>query len=283
MAVYDKNGNPLTAVYDKSGNRLLQAYDKNGNPLMGDPEPTDIVAMTYNVQWFTGLSSNQSMQEEILGTYEADIIGMQEFQRQTSTHIPAMATTLLSADYPYLEMGNYGNKNALASKFAMTGFTTVPHTTQTMDGQSYSTAHINIDGKDILLVVAHVTTSTYESTKVEQIREVFDAVQDAEYFIIMADFNTVCKSVNDTEYTTIMKQFVDAGYNCANCTPQFGFNDTWTDGSTAGGTWYPCDNIITSASIDINNVIIDTTKIDVASETGQSIDHLPIIAYLTIN
>lgn len=281
MAVYDKNGNPLTAVYDKSGNRLLQAYDKNGNPLMSDPEPSEFVVMTYNVQDFSELNSNETMQSEIINTYKPDVIGFQEFQIAARNYIPAIATRLLT-DYS-IEMGNYGHKNALVSKYTMTGFTTVPHTTQTMDGQSYSTAHITVDGKDILLVVAHVTTTNYEATKIEQIHEVYEAVQGFDYFIIMADFNTRVDSVEHAEYTTIMKQFVDAGYNCANCTEQFGFNDTWTDGSTAEGVWYPCDNIITSASIDINNVIIDTTKIDFAAQTGQKIDHLPIIAYLTIN
>ena len=112
---------------------------------------------------------------------------------------------------------------------------------------------------------------------------VFNLVQNEPYFIITGDFNTVCKSVNDTEYTTIMKQFIDAGYHSANCSAQHGFLDTWTAGSTASGTWYPCDHIITSANISMNTVIVDTTKIDVAEQTGQAIDHLPIVAYLTVN
>lgn len=283
MAIYDISGNNLNTIYDKDGNQLSQAYDKDGNELIvTPPAPTsNFVVMSYNVQWFQGLNSNQAMQESILGTYDADIIGFQEFQRYNQSSIPALATTLLSNDYPYLEMGNYGNKNALASKYELTDFTTVPHTTQTMDGQSYSTATITVDGKEILLVVSHVTTSDYEATKVEQVEEIFDVVQEAEYFIIMADFNTVCKSVNDTEYTTIMKQFIDAGYNSANCSAQHGFLNTWTSGSTSSGTWYPCDHIITSSNISIDNVIVDTTKIDMAS--GQSIDHLPIIAELTVS
>lgn len=279
--IYDRNGTSLNDVaYDVEGTLLNQAYDIEGNELL---DTSQMIVMTYNIQWFTGLNSNQSMQETIFSTYDADIIGFQEFQRQSSETIPTLAHTLLDSDYPYLLMGNYGNKNAIASKYEMTEFTTVPHDTQTMDGQSYSTAHINFNGKDILLLVSHVTTSDYEATKIEQVQEVYEAVQGHEYFIILADFNTVCKSVNDTEYTTIMKQFVDAGYNCANCTEQHGFIDTWTSGSTASGTWYPCDHIITSSNIDIDTVIADTTKIDVASQTGQSIDHLPLIAYLTIN
>lgn len=278
--MYRVDGNAINSAYDNAGQSLSQAYDVNGNPLI---QEADLVVMTYNIQWFTGINANQSMQTGILDAYKPDIIGFQEFQKATSSSIPAMATALLSGDYPYINMGNYGNKNALASKYEMTNFATVPHTTQTMDGQSYSTATIMIEGKEILLLVSHVTTSDYETTKVAQVHEVYEAVQDAEYFIIMADFNTVCKSVNDTEYTTIMKQFVDAGYNVANCSEQFGFKDTWTSGSTAGGTWYPCDHIITSSNIAMNTVIVDTSKIDVAVQTGKSIDHLPIVAYLTVN
>lgn len=282
MAIYDVNGNSLNAIYDKDNAQLSQAYDIDGNELISTPT-SNFVVMTYNIQWFTGVNSNQAMQENIFDTYDADVIGFQEFQKANISTVPTMATQLLSQNYPYLSMGDYGNKNALASKYELIDFTTVPHTTQTMDGQSYSTATINFDGKEILLVVSHVTTSDYEATKVEQIGEVFDAIQNAEYFIIMSDFNTVCKSVNDTEYSTIMKQFVDAGYNCANCTEQFGFLNTWTSSSTASGTWYPCDHVITSSNITIDNVIVDTTKIDIATQTGQSIDHLPVIAYLTIN
>lgn len=282
MAIYNLDGTSLNdTAYGLDGAALAQAYDINGDELF-DGGQSNFVVMTYNVQWFSGLNLNQSMQEEILSAYAPDVIGFQEFQRYNLSDIPALATTLLSADYPYLEMGNYGNKNAIASKYQLKDFTTVPHTTQTMDGQSYSTATITFQGKEIFLLDAHLTTSDYEATKVEQAGEVFDALQGHEYFILTGDFNTVCKSVNDTEYTTIMKQFVDAGYNIANCSAQHGFIDTWTSGSTAGGTWYPCDHIITSGNIRIDAVVADQRKIAVAAQTGQSIDHIPLIAFLTI-
>lgn len=280
MAIYGIDGIQLDSVYEISGNSISQAYDIEGNPLL--ETQTNIVVMSYNVQWFTDLNSNATMQESIIDTYKPDIIGFQEFQRDYLSNIPALATQLLSSDYPYINMGNYGNKNAIVAKYQMSNFTTVPHTTQTMNGQSYSTASVTIGGKQIFLVVSHLTTSTYEATKVEQAEEIFEALQGHDYFILTGDFNTTCKSVNDTEYTTIMKQFVDAGYNVANCTEQHGFIDTWTGDKTAGGTWYPCDHIITSANIAINTVIADTLKIE-TSAGQQIIDHLPLIAYCTIN
>lgn len=278
MNLFDYAGSPVANVYDVEGTGTGTAYDVGGNALTS----SNFVVMSYNIQHFTGLNANESMQREIFARYNADFIGFQEFQMYNQWTVPALATTLLSEDYPYLEMFLYGNKNAFASKYAISDMTTVPHQTQTMDGQSYSTGKIEVDGKEVFMVVGHVTTSDYESTKVEQIEEVFDAVQGHERFIIMADFNTTCKSVSDTEYTTIMKQFVDAGYNIANCTPQAGFNNTWTDGYTSNAVWYPCDHIITSANISMDRVVFDTQKITVAGTTHQSIDHIPMIAYLTI-
>lgn len=282
MPIYDKNGTSLLSAYDKNGSALTQAYDKDGNPLLA-PVSTSLVVMSYNIQWFDGMNSNTAMQEEILAVYDADIIGFQEFQYASSSIIPSKAITLLSGSYSYLQMCNYGNKVASASKCPLVDYTTVPFSVQTDDGKSYTTATITVDGKEILIVNAHLTTSNYETAKVQQASEVFAALQGHEYFILTGDFNTVCKSVNDAEYITIMKQFVDAGYNCANCTSQHGFLNTWTSGSTESGTWYPCDHIITSANISIDSVTVDERKIAVAAETGQSIDHLPIIAELTIN
>ena len=276
--IYDIEGTALDGAYDAEGDTLTQAYDIEGNPLM--ETSNELTVMTYNVQWFTGLNSTEEMQEEIFMEYDADIIGFQEFQRHTSSEIPAMAQELLTA-YT-IRMGDYGDRNALASKYQMRNFDTIPHTTQTMSGQSYSVAEIKFNGKTIHLVVSHTTTTDYEATKVEQVHEVFEAVQDYDYFILLADFNTRVNSVDHPEYTTIMKQFVDAGYNCANCTEQHGYIPTFTAGYTTGGTWYPCDNIITSANIDIDEVIADDIKIGYAGQLQQSIDHIPLIAHLTV-
>ena len=279
MAVYNVGGTAVDSVFNRSGVQVSQAYDVGGNPLI--PTEPNFTVMSYNVQWFTGNNAYKAMHDEILQLYDPDVIGFQEFQTASGSTIPTKATEIYAPSYT-ISMGNYGNKNAFASKYAMTDFTTIPHTTQTMDGQSFSTAHITFEGKDILLVVSHVTTSSYESTKVEQVHEVFEAVQNTTRFIILADFNTVCKSVYDTEYTTIMKQFVDAGYHCANCTAQWGFEDTWTDAKTpTGATWYPCDHIITSPNISIVDVIIDKTKLEYL-DGANGIDHLPIVAYLTV-
>ena len=276
--IYNVNGNSISDIYDYSGQAVEQAYDVDGNELLESPA---LVVMSYNVQWFSGLNSNQTMQEGILSTYKPDIIGMQEVTRSDS--FPSMATTLLSRDYPSMYLGGQTNKSAIASKKTLSNVSSSDFASQASETRGYQKAYFAVDGKTVCWINTHLETSDSESAKVAQAEEIFSLVQNEPYFIITGDFNTVCKSVNDTEYTTIMKQFIDAGYHSANCSAQHGFLDTWTSGSTAGGTWYPCDHIITSANISIDNVIADTTKIDVAAQTGQSIDHLPIIAYLTIN
>lgn len=278
MSVYKIDGSLPSSVYGKSGSQLIQAYDKNGNPLLTPPVQPKLVVMSYNVQWFTAINSNQAMQEEIINTYNPHIIGLQEIHNPIGT----VGSAVLSG-YDYFEYGIQTNLSGIASKILLDNATAGVFEHQANEIKGYQKAYLTFDGKQICWVNAHLDVSLYESTKVAQAAEVFSLVQNEPYFIITGDFNTVCKSVNDTEYTTIMKQFVDAGYNCANCTTQHGFLNTWTSGSTAGGTWYPCDHIITSANISIVRVIVDERKIAIAAETGQSIDHLPIIAELTIN
>lgn len=289
--IYDIDGNPLQSVYGKDGDMLAQAYNINGNQLL-DPKP-DLVVMTYNVEWFSGINANRSMQAEIFDAYDADIIGLEELQQNGNTRIPTLATQLLSANYPHIMMGNYGNKNGIASKYPLSNFTTVVHTVQpnpqdSWGGQSYSTATITVKGKEIFLLVGHNTTHKYgREAMASQVKEIFDALQGHEYFIVMADLNTAyCRNAESEDYTTFLKQFADAGYNFANCyvkDGEFIAIDTWSDSYEKGrGTWEPDDHIITSSNISIDKVIVDERKLAVAAQTKQYIDHCPIIAELTI-
>lgn len=280
MAIYNISGTDLNdTAYRLSGSALNQAFDIEGNELFNSGTP--FVVMTYNVQRFSGLNSNQSLQEEILGVYDADIIGLQEVT--TGSSMPALGTALLSDEYPYIYLGGQYNKSALVSKTALSNVSTSNFTNQASETKGYQKAYLTIDGKTVCWINTHLETSDHESVKVAQAGEIFALVQNEDYFIITGDFNTVCKFTSDTEYTTIMKQFVAAGYQIANCSEQHGFIDTWTSGHSSEGTWYPCDHIITSANISIDSVTVDQRKIAVAAETSQSIDHLPLIAELTIN
>ena len=281
MAIYDTDGNQLQAAFSKDGSPLANAYDVSGNTVLND---NHITVMSYNVQRWEGLNANATIQNVAFGTDNADIIGVQEWgynEEGGRVGGQPVRTFLAAKGYDEINVGlGVYNKNALVSKLPLSNVT---ETVFTSGSESYQKCYITVAGKNIAWINTHLATSSNESRKVAQAQTVFEAAELEPYVIITGDLNTVCKSVNDTEYTTIMKQFVDAGYNSANCTNQFGFLDTWTDGTSLAATWYPCDHIITSANISINTVIVDTTKIDVAEQTGQAIDHLPIVAYLTVN
>lgn len=280
MAIYDITGNSLDSVYGTGGELLGQAYDIDGNELI-EPVQTELVVMSYNVQGFTGLNANESMQSGIISTYNPLIVGLQELGRNTS--FPSVGAAVFS-DYPYKYLSPpIYNRPAIASKVQLNDVTGNEFVNQDGESKGYQKSYFSFSGKTICWINAHLATSDNESAKVAQAHELYELVQNETYFIITGDFNTVCKTTSATEYTTIMKQFIDAGYHSANCSEQHGFIDTWTSGHTSGGTWYPCDHIITSANISINTVIADMTKIAIAEQTSQSIDHLPIIAYLTIN
>ena len=282
MGVFNCFGNSLYDVsFDSDGQSLDDAYDVSADALYS--EPFDLTVMSFNVMWFKGLNSHQDLMGDIFSEYDADVIGFEEFQEYDKSAIPDLATELLSDDYPYMEMGMYGNKNAIASKYPITNFVTIPHHIQTIEGQSYSIATIPINGKKIYFVVAHLTTSSHEWAKVEQAEELCNVLKRLPRFILTADMNTTCKSKSDPEYTTIIEQFVNAGFNMTNCTEETGFTNTWTDGTTLEDTWYPCDHIITSPNITINDVEFDMSKLEPAQQYTSPIDHIPVIAYVTVS
>ena len=286
--IYDLDGASLNSVYSKDGAALAQAYDVDGNPLMDN---ADLVVMTYNVEWFEGINANMAMQSSILDTYEPDIIGWQELQPKYRTALPSALNTLLP-DYQHL-MGDFGNKNGFSSKIQMSNFTTIPFNTQAnmganWDGQSYCTATINVKGKEIFVVTAHNTTHTLggEEAVCDQSMEVFEALQGHEYFILLCDLNTICRSTDHWQWSGFMESYYDAGYNIINCVPrdgEFVAIGTYTS-SSGNGNWSPNDNIMTSGNIEIIDFVADRTqKVAVGLQTGQKIDHIPIIARLKIN
>ena len=278
MAVYDLNGNEIISVYDVNGNALTQAYDIDANPLL-NLDPVDLTIMTYNVQRFSGLNANETMQNEIISTYDADIIGLQELGTST---MPDVGTRVLS-DYPYIYLGIQTNKSGIASKHVLSNVTANTFVNQGGETRGYQKSYFTVGGRTVCWINAHLATSSNESAKVAQAGELFNMVQNEEYFIITGDFNTGGGYTTDApEYTTIMKQFIDAGYHSANYSNQHGFYKTWINGKTAESSGAATDQIITSANITIDTVILDTIKISYADGT-QNIDHIPLVAEVTIS
>ena len=285
--IYKVDGTPRGSAWDASGQLLGVAYDIDENQVLADP--VDMVVMTYNVgQWYIGSGSNvpsekyagySTLQQSIISEYSPDIVGFQEYYDPFSS---GYTVESVIGDYFTAHVNNattgYSAKAIYTNGYAIGNYQAISFITGS--SQCYIKGSITVGGRTVWLINAHLATSSQETNKVAQAAELCAAVSTLDYFIIFADFNTICKSVNDTEYTTIMKQFIDAGFNSANCSEQHGFIDTWTGGTTITDTWYPCDQIITSANISINSVVADHTKVeDLIDET---IDHVPLVAQITI-
>lgn len=285
MSVYDVNGNEIFAVYDVEGTELSQAYDIDGNPLLSF-EPVDLTVMTYNVQHFTYINSQAEMLAKIFGDNDPDIIGIQEIS--TSRSVPTVGANAL-VNYPYIELSNHINYNGLASKIALSNVVSTDYQTQDQydidtcnETRCYMKCYFTVGNRQICWLNTHLSFHT-ASARYAQIAELFNIAQQERYVIITGDMNGVPFSTEDDDYIYMFKQFVDAGYNLANCSPTAGFTKTWTSArypASLADLTNPYDNIITSGNITIRSVTFDTTKFDY--ETGNAFDHVPVVAEVTI-
>lgn len=286
MAIYDINGDVLDTAYGVDGNSLSHAYDLTGDQIFpdGPPSPVTLKVMSYNVQWFTKINSQQAMQNAIIAAYTPDVIGFQEFTK-TAT-IPTVGQNMLSA-YPYVQLSSHYNYMGLASKTALSNPISVDYVTQDTAGETeiraYQKCYINVGGRQIAWFNTHLSYKN-SAPKYAQMAELFQAAELEEYAIITGDFNSVALADTDNDYINMYKQFVDAGYNLANNSPTAGFTKTFSSQSTASSLadlMTTPDTIIVSGNIDIDSVVFDTTKLSYLD--GNPIDHIPLIASLTIN
>lgn len=294
MAIYDLLENELNSAYDVDGTALSSAYSIDTTKVFPDKEPVIPTAylkvMSYNVgQWYNGTltavptdqyETYYNLHRSMIANNDIDILGCQEYSATFSN-----GHTADSVIGEYFTDSAKNNESSYQRKALYSnGYTLNDVVNTNYDGYSwgYQKARIVVDGKDVWIINTHLATSSTESQKVAQAKLLFDMVSELERFIILGDFNTVCMSTSDTEYTTIMKQFVDAGYNVASCSEQFGFNLTWTESTDRTGVWYPCDHIITSSNIVMSDVMVDYSKVAVSSVNGVRIDHCPLIATLGI-
>ena len=281
--IYNKNGNALTSAYNVSGDSLESVYDLNGNAVY----QRVLKVMTYNVQWFQNFNSQQTMQELIINSNDADIIGIQEISKNGT--IPSLGQTVLSG-YGYKQLSSHKNYMALASKKQFSNYSTADFQNQDAydaseynETRAYQKCTINVGGIPIVWINAHLCFHD-ASVKAAQMMELLTIAEQNDYCIITGDFNSYCLAVSDTDYVSMYKPFVDAGYNLANCTEEKGFTKTWTDSAVATSTaemTYATDNIITSANINIMSVKYDSTKFSYLD--GHAIDHIPVIAELQVN
>lgn len=290
MAIYDKNGNEIFAVYDKSGNPLSQAFNKDGEVIY----PTDVrlKVMTYNVQWFTGINSQQTMQDIIINGNEPDIIGFQEISKNGT--IPTVGNNVLT-NYNYKQLSNHVNYIAFASKIPMSNIITADFENQSdleasqyNETRAYMVADIEVNGKTVKWLNTHlcVLERVVRFAQFEELLDIADGYISQGYPVIMTgDFNsTNALSTEGVDYINMYKLCVDKGYNLANCTTERGFTKTCsalTTASSLSDLEKALDNIIVSSDITILSVVFDTTKFSYLN--GSPIDHIPIIATLQVN
>jgi endonuclease/exonuclease/phosphatase family metal-dependent hydrolase len=286
MAVYNKSGNEINNIYGVDGSQLSQAYDIDQNELL---DTSVLKVMTYNVQYFNNINAQTDMQVAIINNNNADVVGIQELRSYTPSTMPTVGVTMFEP-YKYMQFSEHNNKIGYASKRALSNVVCADFTNQDPrdlstynETRAYMKCKINVAGKPITWINTHLCFLT-QSYKFLQMAEIFDLAEAENYVIITGDFNSFCEEIGDTEYNNMFKQFVDAGYNLANCTPERGVTKTWTDAVTASSIsefTSSCDNIITSSNIDIENVSYDLTKLSYLN--GTMIDHVPVVTTLRIN
>ena len=250
-----------------------------------------LTVMTYNVQCFMGRNANTIMQDAIIRKFNPDIIGLQEFREYTPADFDVSVTTGMDVwstifkDYEYTHLAKEGNVNykGNASKFEMTDIVDKAFNVNNGEERGYTKCYIIVNGKKICWVNAHLATTALQADKIAQANQIVELVKDEPYFIVTGDFNTR-NEPELGEFNSIMKPFLDIGANTANFKTADNYIFTYCDGRDfSSGSKQPNDNIITSANISIDKVFADNTKYMPMFMDSNPLDHVPLVAFLTIN
>ena len=225
------------------------------------------------------------MQDLIISKYAPDIIGFQEVSKTSS--FPTVGANMI-ANYSYRQLSSHYNYLGIASKIPFSSYSNADYQTQDTAGdgserRAYQKCYITVEGRQIAWFNTHLCYAN-ATPKHAQMTELFNLAKNEDYFIITGDFNSVCLSAEDADYIGMYKQFVDAGCNLVNCSPAAGFTKTSTPNTyaaTLADLTYSTDSIIVSPNIDIDSVVFDDTKLSYLD--GNPIDHIPLIATLSIN
>lgn len=286
MAIYDKNGSPLSACYDKTGSALTKAYNVNGEQIWTSA-PTTIKVGTYNVGdwgWGSGLppvadkETYLALQNTLFSEIDVDICAMQEWSASFCSD-GTQSSVITSQYFEYLQGSGVW---AIGSNIPFDDFNVMGYTTVGTSGDyaRYEKAHFTIGGKNVCLLNVHFDTA--QATQEAQSAEILSVAEQEEYCIICGDFNTVIASLTDTDYLTCVKPFIDAGFTDANC-GDFGIFPTYyrTASPNPSDGYKPAtDHIIVSSNITILDAYVNTTKL--TDDIEQKIDHVPLVAVLQI-
>lgn len=287
MLWYDIQGNSKPEVYDISGNRVTRTFSVAEEPGPGQ----ELVVMTYNVQFWqeSSKNGNKDRLDTILNTYNPDILGIQEHRSTATLNDGTPIGDYLVERFGSVELGGQTSSGgttmqAVASKFELQDATSVRY--DTVRYHNYQKMYIECNGIRIALFNVHLywggsASNGYGAeTRKAQAEKLFAAVKEEPYAIVTGDFNVLEKSTEAVDYVNIIKPFVDAGYHCANPSTA-GFLDTCFEVNSGVFETFPTDSIITTPNIRIDRVEVDYTKSGGEYPTG-ALDHLPLVAYITV-
>lgn len=294
--IYDSNGNALSAVYDKDGISLSKAYDKDGNVIFQQGDSNTLTVMAYNVghfysEWHDAPTSTGDVfyqrNKGIFDKYHpVDFAGLSEWSNVIGTvQASVLMDEFFTSYYPDYTPYPPSPNAALTSAFSVTpsSVALTRYQTQGNETRYYQKSYATFNGKTICCLLTHL--DLVSSARNAQFIELMNAVQNEEYFIITGDFNFTITQVGDSEYNNSIQIALNRGYHSAQNANSLLMTCYSGETVAESANIYALDNIITSSNIDISNVRVDTTKLTdgICSQYGIIIDHLPLVADLTIN
>lgn len=293
MAIYDIEGQEALNAYQYDGSSSESAFDIDGEMIF--PEGDKFInVMTFNVgsfysEWHPAPASAgdafYERHQNIFSKYSIDFGAFSEWYNKIGNHNSGTLMREYFRDYrpdytPYPTDGF-----ALTSAYSVSPKNVTLHAYQTQGSQTryYQKSYVSFYGRKICCILTHLDLDA--AVREAQFLEVLGAVADEDYFIICGDFNFEITAVGDSEYNKSIKIALDRGYNSAQNSSNLMF--TWYSGETTGSseTSWALDNIITSPTLPITNVVRDETKLTdgLCSEYGIIIDHLPVVAIIKIS
>lgn len=290
MSVYNLNGQALANVYGVSGSSLSYAYDKSGNVIFTNA-PVTLKVMTYNVgQWYVGNTNRVPAAQKTeyynlqYGTFEnnpVDVLFLQEYLNSWCDDDSSAQTDFIDPFFNHQEVTNpsgYVGHSICTDNLTINNYTSHNFSINSGSYPTYETAQIVVGGRTVNIINTH--NDFRLAYQQGDVTDLLSVIEDMEYFILCGDFN-IDLSTEDTtsdQYQNSVKRFLDNGYHVGNCVVDW-IPTYFSTSSPTGGKY--TDQIVTSANITIDDLYAYTEKL--SDGIGDKIDHLPLIAELTIN
>lgn len=246
---------------------------------------------TYNTGEFLGRGMQRGSEEvqkamrQAVAETHANLIVTQD-----DTTYMDDGNTILPKDgvfgmYKYYFRNNSGEKNAIVSNYQIKGYRTINYSndaTYHFSHKGFIVGNITLGNKIITIINVHFDWAD-RTKRSKQIEQIISFINGLEYVIVLGDFNPencdtdangniIYNYSKETHFATMsthlvdFKKFTDAGYVSLNggyingFTTFLGADEPRLDGLIESGVLFPCDNIVLSSNIYVNN--FGVTKAD---------------------